>query len=291
MTEQQRQCAAVAVRTGRQCKNEAEPGKQYCKIPAHQRQVAERSGEPAPDKMSAEIPGDPPPASDPPRAGDVDGGAPADMVAELPQVSASSSSIAAEIAAALTAERSSSGDAELDAFDREVRKQLGARAADVLEDDPAEVDRQAAAAAEDVAKALHTPFEGRFHPSRVAWWLRVIVNPRLQRDGKDLLTEEEITEGSAIVSEWLEWAFGEWAVDSRMGRTLLWCGTVFGVRYWEELLTLATTVWRWGQRRSRGLVPAPRPQRPVDPPADGDVAGDELEDAEVGAWAGPGWPQ
>ena len=258
-------CEAIAVRTGAPCRNDAIGDSGACDVAAHQRQVAERRqrDRERPPQLSA----------DELSADDI---APTwdsvererELAAMMQSVPQRGESVIDEIAEAIGARNGAGARVDVDAFDRAVTRTLGASFSD---EDPVDIDSAAAAHLEGAAAAradLVSTLRGRgagvrFTPERCEWWIRVLVQPRLVRDGKDPLSDDELHEGAELAAEWLQAIFGD-DIHSRTGRTVLWLGTVYGLRYCEELLQAAAGVGRWAQRRLRGLGPEPAPMRAVD---------------------------
>lgn len=249
-------CLAVAVRTGMQCKNEAEADG-ACREPAHKRQVAERksagefndhSNTPAAEPHDDTASGGQGREPLPPAPAGEDGAAAASIDAELAAVPALQESVIDDIAAAV-----GGGPApDLATLERAARRHLETPELLEGEEDAAAIDAAAVEGAEDATTArreLRAAIKGGqvvTHGSAKRW-IRILVNPMLAKQGKELLDDDEVEEGAQLAVEWL----GAWSVETREGRTVMWLVTVFGLRYVDQILYVASLLGRVAVARIR----------------------------------------
>jgi hypothetical protein len=242
-------CEAVTIRSGGRvrCRREAVELTGACEYPDHQRQVAAARRPTVSQETPAPIGA---------------GVSPQFQEAESPTwdalPAAGELDLVSEIAGAISG--GAAAAVPVDRFERAAAAELGVRVNGA--DDPFVVDRDQRAAREEIRTAITdqvTPLAARFSAARCEAWIRILVAPKLVRDGKDQLTADEITEGAQLASEWLQWVLGEWAVHSLAGRTVVWASLVYGARYLEELLGVAAKLGQFVRRRVKGLAAAAEP--------------------------------
>jgi hypothetical protein len=278
-------CRAVAVRTGARCKNEAVGDTGACEIESHIRQVGDAAAVTDPElpvpswdslerereREAAAAPAAPaaaPAAADPELAA---------LLRELPPVQ--------ETTAAEIAETTAGEPIVREQLERTVRQVLPG--AGLLEDeaDPRDVDQAAADRADlegAARRELNAAVRSRttWEPKRVEFYLRVLVNPRFVKDGKDPLSADELREGSEIAAEILNDLFGERPSNPYLA-LLGWSAMVVGSRYAESMLA-----WVAGRVRSiRGLpaaAAAAAPPTPSPAPSPAPVAAPSSSLAGVG---------
>lgn len=281
-------CEAIAVRTGRPCRNDAVGDTGACEHEAHQLQVRERRERTAPaapaelseqeiaptwDSLESQQRRAAPAtnqqqAPDPDvtnqRAGANDRSAPitdpdlAAILAELPTAADSTADEIAETAAGPVVR-------DRDEFERHARKVLH-DGDELLSDDelgPADVDQAAAAREEQDSARIQLRRDvtgmagGQWRPERVQFYLRVLINPKFVKDGKEPLSGEELEEGGEIGARIMNDLFGERPENPYLAMGA-WSAAIVVTRYPEELFSWFGDV----ARRVRGR---PRLERTAEP--------------------------
>jgi hypothetical protein len=99
---------------------------------------------------------------------------------------------------------------------------------------------------------------GAWGAARCEFYLRLAINPRLEADGKDPLTDEELEEGGQLAAVVLSDLFGARAIENPYGALTAWAAVVIGTRYVDEIFVQVAGAVRW-IRRKRAAAPASTP--------------------------------
>jgi hypothetical protein len=284
------QCEAFSIRSGgrTRCRREARDGTGACEYPEHQRQVAAArlTRSDPPERLDAAAAGQAEGSQEIPSPIDA-GNSPQFQEAEaVPTWEALPATgeldLVSEIAGAI-----SGGAAPPPPVERFEAAAGAALGVELEGADPFAIDQEQRAAREEIRSAVGDqvrPLADRFSAQQCERWIKILVAPKLARDGKPELTADEIQEGAQLASEWLQWVLGEWAVHSLPGRTAVWLSLVYGARYFENILGVAAAFGRFVRRRVAGAAAPP-------PAAAAPRAAEQLRDQDdAAAAAAPGDP-